>query len=51
MTELNSKKRGRPPMFPEKVTTCVMKYILAVHDAGGVVNTAIVIAVASGIVR
>ena len=38
-------------MFPEEVTTCVIKYVLAVHDAGGVVNTAIVIAVASGIAR
>ena len=38
-------------MFPEEVTTCVMKYILAVRDAGGVINTAIVIAPASGIVR
>ena len=51
VTELNSKKRGRPPMFPEEVTTCVMKYIFAVRDAGGVVNTAIVFAAASGIVR
>ena len=51
MTELNSKKRGRPPTFSEEVTACVMEYILAVRDAGGVVNTAIVIAAVSDIIR
>ena len=25
VTELHGKKRGRPPSFPEDVTTCVMK--------------------------
>ena len=51
VTELHGKKRGRPPTFPEEVTTCVMKYIRAVREAGGVVNSAIVIGAASGIVR
>jgi len=51
VTELHGKKRGWPPVFPEEVTTCVMKYIHAVHEAGGVVNTAIVTGVVSGIVR
>ena len=51
VTELHGKKRGRPPTFPEEVTTCVMKYIRAVREAGGIVNSAIVIGAASGIVR
>ena len=51
VTELHGKKRGRPPTFPEEIITCVMKYICAVREAGGVVNTAIVTGTASGIVR
>ena len=51
VTELHGKKRGRPPTFPEEVTSCIMKYIRAVREAGGVINTAIVIGAASGIVR
>ena len=51
VTKLHGKKRGRPPTFPEDVTTCVMKYIRAVREAGGVVNIAIVIGAVSGIVR
>ena len=51
VTELHGKKRGRPPTFPEGIVTSVMKYIRAVREASGVVNTAIVIGAASGIVR
>ena len=51
VTELHGKKRGRPPTLPEEIVTYVMKYIHAVHEAGGVINTAIVIGAASGIVR
>ena len=51
VTELHGKKRGRPPTFLEEVTSCVMKYIRAVCEAGGAINTAIVIGVASGIIR
>ena len=42
VTELHGKKRGRPLTYPEEVTTCVMKYICAVHEAGGVVSTVVV---------
>jgi len=51
VTELHGKKRGRPPTLPEEMLTYVMKYIHAVHEAGGVINTAIVIGATSGIVR
>ena len=51
VTELHGKKRGWPPIFPDEIITCVMIYIRAVCEAGGVVNTAIVIGVASGIAR
>ena len=51
ITELHGKKRGRPPTFPEEVTSCVMKYIHAVREAGGVINTAIVIGAALRIVK
>ena len=49
--ELHGKKRRQPPTFPDKVVTCVMKYICAVREAGGVINTAIVMGAASGIVK
>lgn len=49
--ELHGKKRGRPSTFPDEIVTCIKKYIRAVRDAGGVINTAIVIGAASGIVR
>lgn len=48
VTKLHGKKQGRPLIFPEEVTTCVMKYIHAVHEAGRVVNTAIVIGAVNG---
>ena len=51
VTELHGKKRGRPPTLPDEVVTYVMKYIHAVHDAGGVINTAIVIGAMLGIVK
>ena len=51
VTELHGKKRGRPPTLPDEVVTYVMKYIHAVRDAGGVINTAIVIGATSGIVK
>ena len=51
MTKLHGKKRGRPLTYLEEVTTCVIKYIRTVREAGGVVNTAIIVGVALGIVR
>lgn len=38
VTELHGKKQGKPPMSPEEVTTCVMKYIHAVSEAGGLIK-------------
>jgi len=42
VTKLHGKKRVRPPMFPEEVTTCVMKYIrrrlLTFHENYSVSN-------------
>ena len=51
VTELKSKKRGRPSMLPDKITTLLMKYIHTIRDAGGIINTAIVIAAGLGIVK
>ena len=51
VTELKSKKRGRPSMLPDNITTLLMKYIHAIRDAGGIINTAIVIAAGLGIVK
>jgi len=53
VTELHGKKRGRPSTFPEEIVVYVInkKYICVVCDAGGVINTAIVIGAASGIVQ
>ena len=44
VTELEDKKRGRSAMLPEDVLSLIMKYIHAIRDAGGVINTAIVMA-------
>ena len=51
MTELHGKKRERPPTLPDEVVTYVMKYIRAVRDAEGVINTVIVIGATSGTVK
>ena len=51
VTELEERKRGRPGMLPEDVLTHVMKYIRAIRNAGGIINTAIVIAAGLGIVK
>ena len=51
VTELEERKRGRPGMLPEDVLTHVMKYIRAIRDAGGIINTAIMIAAGLGIVK
>ena len=51
VTELHGKKRGQPPTLPHEVATYMMKYIRAVRDVGGVINTAIVIGATSGIVK
>ena len=51
VTELEEQKRERPRMLPEDVLTHVMKYVRAIHNAGGIINTAIVIAAGLGIVN
>ena len=52
VVKLVDKKRGRPAMLPEEITREVMEYIRTVRDGGGgVLNTAIVIAAALGMVK
>ena len=48
---LEEKKRGRPSLLPDSVTADIKCYIRALRDAGGVVNTAIVLAAATGILQ
>ena len=48
---LEEKKRGRPSILSEDVTSDVKHYITTLRDAGGVVNTQIVIAAATGILQ
>ena len=48
--ELPSKKRGRPTLLSEDVERQLKAYLVALREKGGVVNTAITIASASGIV-
>ena len=38
-------------MLPEDVLALIMKYIRAIRDAGGIINTSIVIAAGLGIVK
>lgn len=47
---LEGKKRGRP-LLPDSVTADIKCYIRALRDAGSVVNNAIVLAAATGILR
>ena len=48
---LEEKKRGRPSLLPDSVTADIKCFIRALRDAGGVVNTAIVLAAATGILQ
>ena len=50
ITELQEKK-GRPVMLPENLISFIMKYIRDICNAGGIINTAIVIAAALGIMK
>ena len=45
------KKRGRPLLLGEELDTEVKRYIRAVREGGGVINTAITMAAATAIVR
>ncbi len=49
--ELPEKKRGRPYLLGEKLEMQVRAYLYALRDNGAVVNTAIAIGCAEGIVR
>ena len=51
VTTLEEKKRGRPSTLPEDISSHLAKYIHAIRDAGGIINTAIVIAAGLGIVK
>ena len=48
---LEEKKRGRPSLLPDSVIADIKCYIRALRDAGDVVNTAIVLAAATGILQ
>ena len=49
--ELPSKKRGRPYLLGEELDKQVRSYLIALRERGGVVNTAIVLACAEGIIK
>jgi len=50
ITEIVSKKRGRPLLLGAELDTKVQKYVSVLRDNGAVINTQIVIAAAKGIV-
>ena len=50
MTSLPTKPQGRPLLLGQELDKSVQDYIEALRVAGGVVNTAIVMAAANGIV-
>lgn len=49
--ELPSKRRGRPFLLGEELDKQVQSYLIALRKSAGVVNTAIVLACAEGIVK
>ena len=51
INELPEKKRGRPCLLGEDLDKQVRSYLIALRERGGVVNTAIVLACADGIVK
>ena len=48
---IRREKGERPAMLPENLISFIMKCIHAIRDAGGIINTAIVIAAALGIMK
>lgn len=48
---LEEKKGGRPSILSEDVTSDIKRYITSLCDAGGVVNTRIALAAATGILQ
>ena len=51
VTKLDNKKRGRPLLLGEELDERVRSYVLALRDNGAVINSAIVIGCAIGIVK
>ena len=51
VTELPAKKRGRPLLLGKKIDAEIKAIITAMRDNGAVVNTAIAIATATGVIR
>ena len=51
VVELVGKKRGRPSTLLEDIISELMEYIRAIRDNGGIVNTAIVIAAGTGMLK
>ena len=51
ITELRPKKRGRPLVLEKSLDSAVQKYIMSIREAGGIVNVAIVIAGARGLLQ
>ena len=49
--ELEGKKRGRPSTLSEELSRELMSYIRAIRESGGIINTAIVIAAATGMLQ
>lgn len=50
ITEIESKKRGKPLLLGEELDSQVKAYLIKLRDKGGVINSAIVKAAAIGIV-
>ena len=51
VTELSQKKRGRPFLLGSELDQQVRAYIMALRDNGAVINTAITMACAEGVVK
>ncbi len=49
ITKLPGKRRGRPSILSDELTAQLKSYVLAVREAGGVINSAIVMAAGTGI--
>ena len=49
--ELVDDKRGRPPILPESIAKDLRRYVYAVRDRGGVINTAVLIAAGTGMLQ
>lgn len=51
VVELPGKKRGRPSILSDELTEELKSYVHTLRDAGGVINPAIVIAAATGLLQ